>query len=136
MATGNARILHSGSKAQDKGDSRNHGLHHLYVYMSRIIYCILYTIYSRPCSTDCMYHILYSVYYILHSIHPSWGPLRATDVCPPGVGRPRQEKMPEDHFVICGLSIGHLENDQDAKNGWVRVEVRRTTDMLGCCSET
>ena len=46
----NIRILHSGSKTQDKGDSRNHGLKD-----PCTIDQILYTIYYMPYLDPCVY---------------------------------------------------------------------------------
>ncbi|CAE7238449.1 nfnB [Symbiodinium sp. CCMP2592] len=50
-----------------------------------------------------------------------------------------KEKMPDDHFVICGLSVGYLENDQDPRNtpGFVpsKLSVDDTTRWVNCDAE-
>ena len=48
----NTRILHSGSKAQDKEESRKDGLYDAHLYI--------------PCT---IYHIPYTIYYTLHTMY-------------------------------------------------------------------
>ncbi|OLP84852.1 hypothetical protein AK812_SmicGene34232 [Symbiodinium microadriaticum] len=50
-----------------------------------------------------------------------------------------KEKMPDDHFVICGLSVGYLENDQDPRKtpDFVpsKLSVDDTTRWVNCDAE-
>ena len=63
----NTRIQLSGSKALDDGDSRNHGVSRIHVYIyTYFMYHVLHTICHIPYAR---YHMLYAACYVPYSLH-------------------------------------------------------------------
>ncbi|CAE7654681.1 nfnB, partial [Symbiodinium sp. CCMP2456] len=65
-------------------------------------------------------------------VHPQFSLAKYNDIY-------KEEKMPDDHFVICGLSVGYLENDQDPRKtpGFQpsKLSVDDTTRWVNCDGE-